>query len=264
MLKQAANLMVLQKYFDQWDLSLKTLGDRLLETVQNNWNSSKVASIINEEPTESFHDRMFVKCQVTVEEGILTPTQANQQAQQMLELNQIFGREVFPPSMIIPKMNLADKAQIIEFLQQQEQQMAAVQGEAQNIQHAFEEAKLKEMMSKSVSNVANAKEKYGRYESNLGLKDERESELTKNRAMATKMKMEALSTMVDVTAKLGAVETMMNLGTIDQMQNHDIMKEDMETQKSQQEANQNEFLSKMMSGIPGTVAPQESGQQNQT
>lgn len=263
MLKQAANLMVLQKYFDQWDLALKYLGNLMLKIVLNNWNAAKVELLIGEEATPHFYSRIFAKYQITVEEGILTPTQQNQQAQQMLDINQLFGREVFPPSMVVPRMNLAEKAQVIEFLQQQEQQMSAVQEQATNIQHAMQEAQIKEVMSKSVNNVASAKERYGRYESDLGLKDERESELTKNRALATKAKMEALEKMVDVTAKLGAVETMMKMHDIDQMQNYDIMKEDAETQKSQQEANQNEFLSKLMSDIPGTVPRQIPVQEDQ-
>jgi hypothetical protein len=260
MLKQAANLMVLQKFFDQWDLSLKTLGDRMLQIALNNWTAGKVQLLIGEEPTEHFYSRIFAKYQITVEEGMLTPVQANNQAKQLLDLNQIFGREVFPPSMIVPLMNLSNKADIIEFLQGQEQQMQAAQSEAQNIEHAMQEAQLKETMSKSVNNIASAKERYGRYESDLGLKDERESELTKNRALATKAKMEALEKMVDVTAKLGAIETMVKMGQIEDMQNVDIAKEDAETQKSQEDANQNEFLSKMMSDMPGTVAPQQPGQ----
>lgn len=263
MMKQAANLMVYQKYFDQWDLSLKYLGDLNLKIVLNNWNASKVEMLIGEEPTDHFYSKIFAKYMVTVEEGILTPTQQNMQAKQMLDINQIYGREVFPPSKVIQLMNIAEKANTLEFLQQQEQQAAAVQGEAQNIQHAFEEAKLKEMMSKSVNNIASAKERYGRYESDLGLKDERESELTKNRALATKAKMEALEKMVDVTAKLGAIETMVKLGQIDEMQDQDIVKEDAETNKSQNEAMQNEFMSKILSDIPGTVSNQIPGQQNQ-
>ena len=54
LIKQAANLMVFQKYFDQWDYSVQTLGDRLLKIVLNNWNAEKVGLFIGEEPTPSF------------------------------------------------------------------------------------------------------------------------------------------------------------------------------------------------------------------
>ena len=256
MLKQAANLMVLQKYFDQWDFSLKTLGDRMLQIILNNWEAAKVSLIINEEPSPFFYSKIFSKYQVTVEEGILTPTQQYQEYQAWLELNQQLGG-IIPPDKLASKAPIQGKKELMEILAQVAQQQAAVQKEATDIQHAYEEAKLQELYSKSANNIASAKERYGRYESDLGLKDERESELTKNRALATKAKMEALSTMVDVTAKLGAVETMMNLGAIDAMQDQDIAKEDAETNKSQGEAMQNEFLSKLMNGIPGVQQPQQ-------
>ena len=262
LMKQAANLMVLQKYYDQWDYADKVLGERCLQIMLNNWNAQKVKLLIGEEPSPFFYSKIFAKYDVLVEEADLTPTQQNLQAQQMMDMNQAFGREVFPPSMIIPKLNITGKAEIIEFLKQQEQQAAAVQSEATNLQHAFEEAKLKEMHSKAANNMASAKERYGRYESDLGLKDERESELTKNRALATKAKMESLEKMVDVTAKLGAIETMVKLGEIDAMQNQDIAKEDAETNKSQQEAMRNEFMDKILSDIPGMQSSQQSQQQN--
>jgi len=251
MLKQAANLMVLQKYFDQWDLSLKTLGQRMLEIVQNNWNAPKVALIIGEDPSPYFYSKIFSTFQTIVEEGILTPTQKYQEYQAWLELNQQLGG-IIPPHELAKRAPIQGKNDLMQILEQQMQQQQAVQAEATNIQHAFEEAKLQEIISKSAGNMASAKERYGRYEADLGLKDERESELTKNRAMATKYKMEALEKMVDVTAKLGAVETMMKLGDIDQMQNQDIVKEDAETDKSQGDAIHNEYIAKLMAGIPGT------------
>ena len=261
LMKQAANLMVLQKYYDQWDLADKVLGERMLQIMLNNWNAQKVKLLIGEEPSPFFFSKIFSKFNVMMEEADLTPTQQNLQAQQMMDMNQAFGREVFPPSMIIPKLNITGKAEIIEFLKQQEQQVAAVQSEATNIQHAVEEAKLKEIHARAANDMASAKERYGRYESDLGLKDERESELTKNRALATKAKMEALSEMVDVTAKLGAIETMTKLGEIDAMQNVDIAKEDQETNKSQQEAMRNEFMDKILLGIPGMQQTQQQPQE---
>ena len=254
MLKQAANLMVLQKYFDQWDLSLKTLGERMLQIVQNNWNAPKVGLIIGEEPSPFFYSKIFSTYQTVVEEGLLTSTQKQQEFKQILELNELLGG-IIPPDYIASKSTLQGKTELMQMLAQQKEQQAAAQAELQNIQHAVEEAKLQEIYSKSAANMALAKEKYGRYEADLGLKDERESELTKNRALAVKAKMEALEKMVDATAKLGAVETMMKMGQINEMENQDIAKEDTETDKSRGEAMENEFLSKLMSEIPGTQSP---------
>jgi hypothetical protein len=248
MLKQAANLMVLQKYFDQWDLSLKNLGDKLLKISLNNWNAAKVGLIIGEDPSPYFYSRIFAKYQIEVQEALLTPTQRNMQAQQLLDINQIFGREVFPPSYVIDKMNMSGKTEAIQFLQQQEQQMAVQQQELTSIQHAFEEAKLKELMSKAANNIAMAKERYGRYESNVGLLEERISEISKNRALSVKAKMEAIQTLVDTIAKYGEVETALKASDIESFQYQDKYMEDREKAQAHDESLANEFASKLMGG----------------
>jgi hypothetical protein len=248
MLKQAANLMVLQKYFDQWDYSLKLLGSRLLSTVLNNWNAAKVGLLIGEEPTAHFYSKVFAKYHVIVEEGILTATQKNMHAQQMLDINQIYGREVFPPSMVIKDMNMSGKAEALEFLQQQEQQAAAIQDEATNIQHTFEEAKLKEMYAKTANYIATAKERYGRFESNIGLLEERMAEVSKNRALSTKAKMEALEKLVDVIGKYGEIETMLKMSDIESFDYQNKALEDVEKGQAHKEAISNEFASKIMNG----------------
>lgn len=258
MMKQAANLTVLQKYFDQWDFALKLVGDKGLQIVLNQWNAEKVQLLIGEEPTALFYSKVFAKYNVLVEEGDLTPTQSNLQAQHMLDINQIFGREVFPPSMVVPKLNITGKGEIIPFLQQQEQQAAAVQEEAQNIQHAFEEAKLKEMISKAANNLASAKERYGRFESNIGLLEERMAEVSKNRALSTKAKMEALEKMVDVIGKYGEIESMLKMSQIDSFDYKQQQMEEEDKDRAHKEALANEFLTSIMGNKQGQDMPLQS------
>lgn len=263
LMKQAANLMVFQKYFDQWDFSDRLLGNLLLQIPLNNWNAEKVALYISEEPTPHFYSKVFSKYQVLVEESDLTPTQQNLQAQQMMEMNERFGREVFPPSMIIPKLNITGKADAIQFLQQQEQQAAAVQNEAQNIQHTFENAKLQELMSKAAANLATARERHGRAEADIGLFEERLSEITHNRAMATKAKMEALEKMVDVIAKYGEVETMLKMNQIESFDYKAEQNEDREKVDAKQTALSNEFLRQIMGNQNNSVKQQQEPQMAQ-
>lgn len=252
LIKQAANLMVLQKYFDQWDQSLKYVGERLLQIVQNNWNAEKVGLMIGEDPSPFFYSKIFSKFQVIVEEGELTPTQQNMQAQSLMDINTAFGREVFPPSMIVPHMNITGKTEAVQFLQQQEQQAAAQQQELSNLQHNLEDAKLKELYAKAANAIASAKERYGRFESNVGLLEERISEISKNRSLATKAKMEAVGEMVDVIERLGNVEAQLKVAEINDMTNRQMITEDVEKNQAYSEAAQNEFLSKLMSGAgPG-------------
>lgn len=246
LLKQAANLMVFQKYFDQWDYSLKLTGQRLLQIVLNNWNAAKVKLYIGEEPSPYFFSRIFAKYHVVVEEGLLTPTQKNFQAQQMMDINAAFGREVLPPSMIIKDMNLQGKAEIMQFLQQQEQQAAQVQNDMQMVQHAIEDAKLKELYSRAASNIAMARERHGRAEADIGLFEERLSEITQNRAMATKAKMEALEKLVDVIAKYGEIETMLKANQIESISYQQEAKEDEEKADAKRTAMANDFIQQIM------------------
>ena len=246
LIKQAANLMVLQKYFDQWDGSLKLVGERLLQIILNNWNAEKVGLLIGEEPTPYFFSKIFSTFQTIVEEGDLTPTQQNMQAKSLMDINQAFGREVFPPSMIVPHMNITGKAEAIQFLQQQEQQAAAAQQEITNIQHTYEEAKLKELYAKAAASIATARERHGRAEADIGLFEERLSEITHNRAMATKAKMEALEKMVDVVAKYGEIETQLKLNQIQSFDYGQELKENEEKIDAKRTAMANDFLTQLM------------------
>lgn len=262
MLKQAANLMVLQKYFDQWDLSLKILGKQLLMIVLNNWSAAKIKLLIGEEPSPFFYSKLFANFQVIVEEGELTPTQQNMQAQQLMDINMAFGREVFPPSMIVPHLNITGKAEAIQFLQQQEQMAQATQQEATNIQHAFEEAKLKELYAKAAAQIATARERHGRAESNIGLLEERLSEISKNQSLSTKAKMEAVKEMVEVAAKIGEIEAAVKMAQVQSMNDEEAHREDVERGKAKESSDANKFVTALMgSAIPGQPQQQQGAMQ---
>ena len=222
--KMAANLLPFQKYFDQWDHSLKFVGERLLLIALNNWTPEKIEILIGERPTELFYDRVFAKYHTVVEEGLLTATQRNLQAQAMLDINTTFGREVLPPSMIIKDMNIQGKAEILEFLQKQEQQASSMQEEQQQVAHAFEHAKLQELISKATANLARAREDHSRSESNLGLYEERLSAIERNRSISLKDKQSALTSLLENIERFGEIET-----------NHSQLKLDIENQKMMME-----------------------------
>lgn len=251
MIKQAANLMVFQKYFDQWDFSDKLLGDRLLQIVLNNWNAEKVALYINEEPSPHFYSKVFAKYQVIVEESDLTPTQQNLQAQQMIDMNQMFGREVFPPSMIIPKLNITGKGEIIPFLQSQEQQMAAVQSEATNLQHTVEQMRLQELMAKIHNQLSQARERDSRSESNVGLFEERMSMISKNHSLATKEKVAALAQLLETIQKFGEVEAFMQAENLDSIKFDEEEEEKITRQQVERNEASKRFIEQLMSSSRG-------------
>lgn len=256
LMKQAANLMVFQKYFDQWDYSLKCLGEKMLAIVLNNWNAQKVQLLINDEPSPHFYSKVFAKYHTVVEEGDLTPTQQNLQAQQRIDINTLYGREVFPPSKVVPYLNIQGKAEAIEFLQQQEQQAAAVQQEAQTIQHAFEEMKMKELMSKIHNQLSMARERDARSESNVGLFEERMSMISKNHALATKEKMAALEKLLETIQKFGEVETFLKANDLES-----IKYDEEETEKNARaEVERNESTKNFMNQIMGSMQNNQNQQ----
>ncbi len=250
LIKQASNLLPFQKYFDQWDMSLKLLGERMLQLAMQNWSAEKVGIMLGEEPSEHFYSKIFAKYNTIVEEGILTATQKNMQAQQMLDINQVFGREVLPPSMIIKDMNIQGKAEIMQFLQQQEQQAASMQQEQQQVQHAFEHAKLQELMSKAAANIARAREDHSRSESNLGLYEERLSMIERNKALTLKEKQAALTSLLESIQKFGEIETSYAENKL-KIEANEI---DFETEREKQDVHQrteaNKFMMEMLKGMP--------------
>lgn len=257
LLKQAANLMVFQKYFDQWDFSDKRLGEILLQVVLNNWEPSKVQMMIGEEPTPYFYSKIFCKFQCIVEESDLTPTQQQLQAQQMMDVNQLFQREVFPPSMIIPKLNITGKAEIIEFLEQQEQQAQASQEELQNLQHTLEEMKMKELMARIHNLLSQSRERDSRSASNIGLFEERISEISKNHALATSEKMDALTKMLEAIQKFGEVEVMLQANNLESVKYDEEEKEKEARTDTERNEFSKHFMEQLMSSQPmnmGNVA----------
>jgi GTP-sensing pleiotropic transcriptional regulator CodY len=255
LIKQAANLMVLQKYFDQWDYSLKLLGERMLQIVLNNWNAAKVGLIIGEEPSPYFYSHIFSRYQVIVEEGLNTATQKQQEFIQWMELNQALGG-VIPASEIAKRAVIQGKNELIQILAQQEQMQAAQSEHAQMVAQSLEDAKIKELYSKAASNIATARERHGRAEADIGLFEERLSEITHNRAMATKAKMEALEKLVDVIAKYGEIETALKAAQIESYGYQQEANEDREKIDAKQTALSNDFVAQMMQGMGGRAQGQ--------
>lgn len=257
MIKQAANLMVFQKYFDQWDYALEQLGEISLQTILHGWNRFKVEEVIGEEASPLFYNRIFSNYRTVAQEGILTTTQQNMQAQQLLDINQAYGREVFPPSFVIDKMNIQGKAEAMQFLQQQEQNAQEMQQHQSIQEQAIIDAQLKELYSKVTSNIAMARERASRSDSNVGLLEERLSEISKNQSMSVKNKMDALEKLVGVAASLGEMETQMELNKIQELDRHEEMSEDVERDKALKRSSANDFISQVM-GQQGSPMQQNS------
>jgi hypothetical protein len=253
LLKQGANLMVLQKYFDQWDLSLKITGERLLQIVLNNWNAQKVGLIIGEEPTPFFFSRIFSRYQVIVEEGLNTATQRQQEFRQTLDLNQVLGG-IIPASYIASIATLQGKHKLMQVLQQQEAQQAATAQEGTTIQHAFQEAQLKELYAKAANQLAMARERHSRSQSDVGLFEERLAEVEKNHALSLKAKMEAVKTIIEAANLMGGgtegeAKADKEIDKVESIGDRQRAESDSEKIAAKRSSEADRFVSEMLAGI---------------
>jgi hypothetical protein len=102
-----------------------------------------------------------------------------------------------------------------------------------------------------------ARERASRSDSNVGLLEERLSEISKNQSMSVKNKMDALEKLVSVAASLGEMETQMELNKIQELDRHEEMSEDVERDKALKRSSANDFISQVM-GQQGSPMQQNS------
>jgi S-adenosylmethionine hydrolase len=97
--------------------------------------------------------------------------------------------------------------------------------------------------------LANARERHGRNESNIGLFEERISEVQKNQALSTKAKMEALEKLVDVIQKYGEVETALKAAQLQNYEYQEMAQQQVEKVEAKRTAEGNKFVQEIMMGL---------------
>jgi hypothetical protein len=132
MIRQGAGLTTLQILFDQLDQSQKLLGKIHLEMIQANWTPGKVKRIVEEDPTQEFYNRAFGKYDAIIEESPLTSTQKQLALQSALYMREL-GMPI-PTEYILKNMNIPEKDELIEKINQQEQAQQKQQDMMANLQ----------------------------------------------------------------------------------------------------------------------------------
>lgn len=234
MLRQGAGLITLQKYYDQWDRSLKLLGMLELRIIQTRWTPFKVSRIIKEEPTPEFYSKNFSQYDVLPEETLNTTTQKQNQFIQLLQLREM-GIPV-PTAFLLKNSTLQGKDELIEAIQQEEQHAAEMAQQKAQLELAVIEAQLQGQHASTAEKLAMARERVGRTKSNIGLFEERLSELTQNRAKATKDKVSAIKEFLDTVRLYGEVQTMHGVQQVDQIERTDEVSANAEKNVAKQEA----------------------------
>ena len=250
MLRQGAGLVTLQKYFDQWDTALKLIGKLEQKIIQNNWSPAKIGRILGKEPNPEFLTKTFSKYDVMVAEGLNTTIQQQQEFIQIRQLNEMVGG-IIPAKFIISKATIQGKNEIIEAIEQQQQEQAEMQKQQMLIEQSKLEAELQEIHARSVGYLATARERHGRAESNIGLFEERISEITRNRALALKDKVEALQKLLELYQDHGEFEANQKIA---ELQGLGLLQEETEAEEkivAKTTNESNKFLINMMKNNQG-------------
>jgi len=121
-----------------------------------------------------------------------------------------------------------------------------MQQEQAELAHTIENAKLQELMTKATNNLASARERHSRSDSNIGLFEERLSMISKNHSMAVKEKMEATTKLLEAIQKYGEIETLLKESQIENFDYREELNENRDKQDAKQMSSGNEFLSKLL------------------
>jgi hypothetical protein len=126
MIRQSASITRLQPFYDSFDEFQRLDGDLTIEMAQQNYTYGKVQQIIGEQPTEEFDNKLFFKYGCKVAQGVLTESQQQLEAQQLIYAREALGIPV-SSKRILNAMVLQNKDELfkeIEETEQQQQQMA--------------------------------------------------------------------------------------------------------------------------------------------
>jgi len=226
MLRQGAAITNLQDVFDNLRQSQQALSRKALKLIQT-WSPSKVQRIINELPTQEFYNQQFTKYDCVVQEGVLTDTQRQMFFRQLIDL-QAAGVPV-PPALLAKAAPLQGKSEYNEAIEQMQQQQAQAAQQQQQVQSDLIAAQTDLAKSRSLEQVAGAKERFTRSVANLGLEDERNAQAVENRADASMKRVQTAaeieklglfnaSTYLDIVERLDRLEK----GRSDELKQEDV------------------------------------------
>jgi hypothetical protein len=171
MIRQSASITRLQTLFDQFDEFQRLDGDLTIEMAQKNYTFGKIRQIIGEEPTSEFDNKLFMKYGCKVATGVLTETQQQLEAQQLL-----YAKEIGAPiewSDILPKLNIQGKEELLEKITQREKAASEQQSQMAQLQMQQLQVDNETKMSYSRSQDGLAKERLAKIQSDKAVNVER-------------------------------------------------------------------------------------------
>lgn len=121
MIRQSASLTRLMPLFDQFDEFQRLDGDLSIEMAQNNYTFGKIRKILGEEPTAEFDNKIFYQYGCKVVPGVLTETQQQLEAQQLIYAREKLGIPV-RSKRILNALVIQDKDELIKEIEEDEKQ----------------------------------------------------------------------------------------------------------------------------------------------
>lgn len=182
MMRQGAGLTTLQKLFDQLDESQRICGDIIVQMIQKNWSYGKVKQIIGEEPTEEFDSKLFFKYGAKVVQGVLTDSQQQLEAQQLLYLREI-GIPVSSKD-ILAAITVQNKDQVVQNIMQAEQAQAQQQQQMAQLQMQQIQVDNKTKLGYAQAQEAQAIEKISKSHTDRAEAEERMSKSKEERSLS--------------------------------------------------------------------------------
>lgn len=196
MLKQGAALTTLQRLFDQADLSLKLLGEIVMDIVMRKWTPGKVKRVIGEEPAPEFYNKLFGKYGIAIEEGLNTTTQKQMQFAQLLQLKEV-GVPI-PDDVMLEAATIQDKKKLSERIMQQKQQAQQFQQQQMQMQMQAQQAQMQLTQARAQADIGLAQERSSRVAENYSLAQERISNANKEDEQALLNKVKAIKELEDM------------------------------------------------------------------
>jgi hypothetical protein len=152
---------------------------------------------------------------------------------------------IIPPKFLLEHSTIQGKNEIIEAVEQQQKEAAEMQKEQAMLEHAKIEAELGLLHARATSEVATARERHGRAESNIGLFEERLSEISQNRSIAVKNKVEALQKLIETVELYGDKKAAKSAQSLEVMSLSERDKEDREKDDARLTEQSNDFLTNL-------------------
>ncbi len=190
MLRQSAGMTGLAPIMEQVDNSQIEFTKLVLNLIQNHFTPQKMERILNRPVDINVKNKFFTKYDVSVEEGMMTDSQRQMQAAQLMELMQM-GIQI-PPEQILKAVNIQDKGEVLQAVQQSQQQQSEMAMQQQQLEQAKLQAEINRENALAESDIGLAKERATRAASNMSLTEERRMEAIKDLEQAEFNKVKAL------------------------------------------------------------------------